>query len=68
MLYNINSQEKANLDMYKFETPISCQLTLRLIKSSIRIVAGITLCSGHLIPAGILLIVAELLGIAEELF
>ena len=68
MLYNIKSREKANLGMYKFETPISCQLILRLIKSSIRIVAGITLCSGHIIPAGILLIVAELLGIAEELF
>lgn len=68
MLYNIKSREKANLGMYKFETPISCHLILSLIKSSVRIVAGITLCSGHMIPAGILLIVAELLGIAEELF
>jgi hypothetical protein len=38
-----------------------------LVKSGIRILAGVALVMGHLVTAGILLILAELLGIVEEL-
>ena len=40
---------------------------ISLIKSSIRIVAGIFLMTDNLVVAGGLLVVAEILGIAEEL-
>jgi hypothetical protein len=54
--------------MFKFTPPDpDCHLVISLIKSVIRIAAGLAVCSGHLIPAGILFIVAETLGIAEEL-
>lgn len=36
-------------------------------KSVIRIVAGVALYQGNVLAAGILIIVAELLGIVEEL-
>ena len=42
-------------------------LYVSLTKSLIRIMAGIVLISGMLVSAGVLLIVAELLGIVEEL-
>jgi hypothetical protein len=38
-----------------------------LAKSGVRILAGIALATGHFVTAGILLILAELLGIAEEM-
>ena len=38
-----------------------------LVKSAVRIIAGITLCTGNLLTAGLLLIGAELLGIWEEM-
>jgi len=38
-----------------------------MAKSAIRIFAGITLINGMLVATGVLLIVAEILGIAEEL-
>lgn len=38
-----------------------------LVKSALRIGAGVFLCSGMLVSAGVLLIVAELGGILEEL-
>ena len=38
-----------------------------LVKSGIRILAGAALVMGHFVTAGILLILAELLGIVEEL-
>jgi hypothetical protein len=37
------------------------------IKSGLRILAGIGLVNGRLVSAGVLLIVAEILGIVEEL-
>ena len=40
---------------------------ISFVKSGFRILAGISLCFGEFIIAGALLIVAELLGIAEEL-
>lgn len=38
-----------------------------LVKSLIRILAGIALIYGSVFAAGVLLIIAEMLGIAEEL-
>jgi len=38
-----------------------------LAKSAIRIIAGVQLIYGNIVIAGVLLIVAEILGIAEEL-
>ena len=38
-----------------------------IVKSGLRIVAGITLIYGLLVPAGALFILAEVLGIVEEL-
>jgi hypothetical protein len=40
---------------------------ISFVKSGFRILAGITLCFGEFAVAGGLLIVAEVLGIAEEL-
>ena len=42
-------------------------LIFSLIKSAVRIIAGIMLISGALVSAGILLIMAEILGVIEEL-
>ena len=38
-----------------------------IVKSGVRILAGIALMTGSVITAGILLILAELLGILEEM-
>lgn len=38
-----------------------------LVKSGFRIGAGISLLQGHIVVAGALLILAEVLGIVEEL-
>lgn len=40
---------------------------ISLIKSGVRIVAGVELCFGSFFVAGVLFIIAEVLGIAEEL-
>ena len=40
---------------------------ISLVKSGLRIGAGITLIKGLIVPAGALLIVAELLGVLEEI-
>ena len=40
---------------------------ISLIKSGFRIIAGVALIYGHFITAGSLLIIAEILGVAEEL-
>ena len=53
--------EIANKDPGKFHFYVS------LVKSAIRIAAGVTLIMGSLMWAGILLIAAEVLGIVEEL-
>ena len=39
---------------------------ISFVKSGFRILAGVTLCFGEFAIAGSLLIVAEILGIAEE--
>jgi hypothetical protein len=41
---------------------------ISLVKSGFRIGAGITLFNGDYMSAGALLIIAEALGIAEEIF
>lgn len=38
-----------------------------LAKSGVRVVAGITLCYGELVTAGVLIVLAETLGIIEEI-
>ena len=38
-----------------------------LVKSGLRIIAGVTLIAGSMFSAGVLLILAEILGIVEEL-
>jgi hypothetical protein len=38
-----------------------------LVKSGLRIGAGLTLVQGLIVPAGVLFIVAEILGIVEEI-
>lgn len=40
---------------------------MRLIKSALRMIAGISLIQGSLLAAGALIMAAEILGIAEEL-
>mgnify|MGYP001309786824 CR=1 FL=1 len=42
-------------------------LNVSLVKSALRIVAGVYLCFGSLVTCGILLIAAEALGILEEI-
>lgn len=41
---------------------------ISVIKSGVRIGAGLRLLQGDLFSAGVLLILAEILGIAEEMF
>lgn len=50
------------------ESNSSTHFYISLVKSGFRIGAGITLCLGDLMLAGVLLIIAEVLGIAEEIF
>lgn len=40
---------------------------ISFVKSGLRILAGFVLCFGAYISAGVLLILAEILGIVEEL-
>lgn len=40
---------------------------ISLYKSGIRILAGLALITGSIVPAGVFLIVAEVFGIIEEL-
>ena len=49
------------------ESKSSRHFTISLIKSVVRIGAGVTLVFNNLWYAGVLLIIAEVLGIVEEL-
>ena len=49
------------------ESKSNRHFTLSILKSSVRIFAGITLATGGIPLAGILLVIAEGLGIVEEL-
>jgi len=57
--------EKEN--MQEKESKTNWHFRISLSKSSLRIGAGFALCYGNFILTGILLIAAEILGIAEEL-
>ena len=49
------------------ESKSSRHFWISLAKSGVRIGVGISLCWGLILSAGLLLIIAEVLGIAEEL-
>ena len=49
------------------ESKSTRHFTISLIKSAVRIAAGVDLAFGNVWYAGILLVIAEILGIAEEL-
>ena len=49
------------------ESKTNKHFTISLIKSAVRVVAGIDLVLGDVWYAGVLLIIAEILGIVEEL-
>ena len=40
---------------------------ISIVKSGLRIGAGLTLIKGNMVPAGVLLIIAEVLGVLEEI-
>lgn len=48
--------------------PSKNHFRISMVKSVFRIFAGLTLIAGQLTIAGLLLIFAELLGVAEEMF
>ncbi len=47
--------------------PSAKHFRISMVKSVVRIIAGVVLCTGNLLVAGLLLIGAEMLGIWEEL-
>ena len=49
------------------ESKSNRHFTISILKSGVRMFAGIVLATGGITLAGILLIIAEILGIAEEL-
>ena len=51
----------------KKESKTSWHFTLSVIKSAVRVMAGVTLFNDQVVFAGALLIIAELFGIIEEL-
>ncbi len=54
-------------NMQEKESKTNWHFRISLIKSSLRICAGVYLIVGDIYPAGCLLIAAEVLGIVEEL-
>ena len=54
--------------MQQKESKTNTHFYISLVKSFFRICAGVALVDGSLIEAGALLIIAEALGIAEEIF
>lgn len=54
--------------MQQKESKTNTHFRISLIKSFFRICAGVALFDGSLVNAGALLIIAEALGIAEEIF
>jgi hypothetical protein len=57
--------EKEN--MQEKESKTNWHFRVSVLKSVFRIMAGLSLCFGSLVVTGLLLIVAEVLGIIEEL-
>ena len=56
--------EKEN--MQEKESKTNCHFSISVVKSGIRIMAGITLINDQVLIAGVLLILAEVFGIIEE--
>ena len=56
-----------NKNMQVKESKTNSHFWISMIKSGVRIAAGVMLCLGDIWKAGVLLIIAEILGIAEEL-
>ena len=54
-------------NMQQKESKSSWHFKVSLAKSALRLAAGVSLCIGDLIASGIFFIVAEILGIVEEL-
>ena len=50
----------------KTKDPRDSHFYISMAKSSVRIAAGVWLMIGHPVAAGVLLILAEVLGIVEE--
>jgi hypothetical protein len=53
--------------MEEKESKTNWHFRVSIAKSFLRVLAGVTLIQSHVITAGILLILAEVLGIVEEL-
>jgi hypothetical protein len=49
------------------ESKTNWHFRISVFKSCLRIMAGVTLIKGELVISGVLFILAEILGIAEEL-
>lgn len=49
------------------ESKTNRHFTISMIKSAVRIAAGVDLALGNIWYAGVLLVIAEVLGIVEEL-
>jgi hypothetical protein len=54
--------------MQEKESKTNTHFWISLVKSGFRIGAGLTLLKGDYVSSGVLLIIAEALGIAEEIF
>ena len=54
--------------MQEKESKTNTHFWISLVKSGFRVGAGITLWNGDYMSAGTLLIIAEVLGVAEEIF
>lgn len=54
--------------MQEKESKTNTHFWISLVKSGFRIGAGYALWNGNYMSAGVLLIIAEILGIAEEIF
>lgn len=53
--------------MQEKESKTNWHFWISLVKSGVRIAAGLALMNGQIKVAGLLLVAAEILGIAEEL-
>lgn len=59
---------REDTDMFTVKTPDPIKHKyISFVKSGFRILAGATLCFGEFVIAGMLLIVAEALGVLEEM-
>jgi hypothetical protein len=52
--------------MQQKESKTNWHFNISIFKSCLRIIAGVTIIKGDFVPAGVLLVLAEVLGILEE--